>query len=243
VLHFYKFIPSGDLKPANSNEAPLPGRRALEPGGNHAKSSRIEAILAPGILAISGLVIAALAFAQDAAWFDAQTGSLFAALALVASAVALLWSRRGQRQEDIQGSILQYLAGRLEGGIESLKDLHWELRESETRYRDLLDHQGDIIVRRDDARRLTFVNDAFCRAFGMNHRDVIGRVFEPVVLEGMSEEEVQALPLDDTPRCYEQSIETAVGPRWFAWEEFLVRDEKDRIKEIQCVANPGSWRP
>lgn len=235
VLQFHKFIPSGELNPANSNDAPLPGRRALEPGKNHVKTSRIEAILVPGILAVTGIVIAALAFAGEALWFDAQTISLFAALALVVSAVALLWSRHWQRHEDIQGSILQHLAGRLEGGIESLKDLHWELRESETRYRDLLDHQGDIIMRRDDARRLTFVNDAFCRAFGMNQRDVIGRVFEPVVLEGMSEEEVLALPLDDSPRRYEQSIETADGPRWFAWEEFPVRDEKDRIKEIQCV--------
>jgi PAS domain S-box-containing protein len=135
----------------------------------------------------------------------------------------------------VQGTIIQHLAGRLEGGIESLKDLHWELRESETRYRDLLDHQGDIIMRRDDERRLTFVNDAFCRAFGMNQRDVVGQVFEPVIVDGMSKEDAQALPLEDTPRRFEQAIETTDGTRWFAWEEFPVRDEKDRIKEVQCV--------
>ncbi len=235
MLHFNKFIPSNELKPANSNDAPLPGRNALEPGVNHAMSSRIEALLAPCILAVSGIFIAGLAFAGEAEWFSGQTGSLLAAFTLVASAVALLWSRQGQKQADVQGSIIQQLAGRLEGGIESLKDLHWELRESETRYRDLLDHQGDIIMRRDDARRLTFVNDAFCRAFGMNQRDVIGREFEPVVIDGMSDKDAQALPLRDTPRRFEQAIETTDGPRWFAWEEFPVRDDKDRIREIQCV--------
>lgn len=235
MLQFHKFIPSGDLKSANTNDAPLPGRRALEPGKDHARRSRIEAMLAPGILGTSGLIIAGLAFAGDAHWFGAQTASLLAALALVAASVALLFSRRSLRQKDVQGSIIQHLAGRLEGGIESLRDLHWELRESETRYRDLLDHQGDIIIRRDDARRLTFVNDAFCRTFGMNQQDIIGRTFEPNVIEGMSEEDVLALPVKDTPRRFEQSIETIGGPRWIAWEEFPVRDEKHRIKEVQSV--------
>ncbi len=90
VLQFHKFIPSGELNPANSNDAPLQGRRALEPGKNHVESNRIEAMLAPGILAVTGIVIAALAFAEEARWFDAQAGSLIAALALVVSAGALL---------------------------------------------------------------------------------------------------------------------------------------------------------
>ncbi len=235
MLQFNKFIPTNELNPANSNDAPLPGRNALEPGVDHTISSRIEALAAPCILAATGLFIAGIAFVGEIGWFSGQMVALLAAFALMASAVVLLWSRRGQKQADVQGSIIQHLAGRLEGGIESLKDLHWELRESETRYRDLLDHQGDIIMRRDDARRLTFVNDAFCRAFGLNQRDAVGREFEPVVLDGMSEKAVLTLPLNDTPRRYEQAIETTDGPRWFAWEEFPVRDDKDRIKEVQCV--------
>ena len=67
------------------------------------------------------------------------------------------------------------LAVRPEASLESLRDLQWELREREARYRDLLDHQGDVILRRDKEQRLTFVNDAFCRAFGRCPRRLLTR--------------------------------------------------------------------
>ncbi len=235
MLQNHKFKPTGSLNPANTNEVPPEWRRGLPPGAAVERRRRFEAIAAPLILAVTAVGIAGIAFAQDAQWLGAQSGSMIAALALVAAAAALLWSRRHHGSEDLQGSILQNLAGRLEGGIESLKDLHWELRENEARYRDLLDHQGDIILRRDEARRLTFVNDAFCRTFDFDQQDVIGRVFEPKVIEGPGLDEIERLPRDGSPRRYEQSIETSDGPRWFAWEEFPVRDEDDRLREIQCV--------
>jgi PAS domain-containing protein len=56
---------------------------------------------------------------------------------------------------------------RLERGLEELKDIQWEIRENEARYRVLLDSQADVILRRDGEGRLTFVNQAFCRVFGL----------------------------------------------------------------------------
>src|SRR4029453_11203171 len=47
---------------------------------------------------------------------------------------------------------------RLERGLEALRDIQWEIRENEARYRDLLDNQADIILRRDADACLTFVN-------------------------------------------------------------------------------------
>ena len=41
---------------------------------------------------------------------------------------------------------------RLERGLEALKDIQWEIRENEARYRDLLDNQADVILRRDAGR-------------------------------------------------------------------------------------------
>ena len=63
----------------------------------------------------------------------------------VAILVALLSARPGKAGN----ARLAALADRLDQSLESLKDLQWEVREREARYRDLLDHQDDVILRRD----------------------------------------------------------------------------------------------
>src|SRR5262247_500138 len=71
---------------------------------------------------------------------------------------------------------------RLERGLEELKDIQWQIRENEVRYRDLLDTQANVILRRDAQGRLTFVNQAFCSVFGGEREDVLGRPFVHRVL-------------------------------------------------------------
>ncbi len=225
------------MKPANTNNVLPPGHGGPPAGAADGARNRFKAIAPPASLAIAAMAIAALAFAQDAQWLGAQTGLLLGALALTGAAATLLWTQRDQGAGNVQGTILHHLATRLDGGIESLRDLHWELRESETRYRDLLDNQGDLIVRRDEARRLTFANDTFCRTFAVSQKDVIGRIFEPKVLDGTSDEEVLVLRRDAAEHRYEQSLETTEGPRWFSWKEFPILDEEGNLKETQCVGH------
>jgi PAS domain S-box-containing protein len=235
VFHPHKFVPEKELKPANSNTASAHGPPSLPPYACNPVGARVEAMVAPAVLVVSGVAIGALALAQDKGWLEAETGMLLAALALIVAAAVLLMGRRTQTLPNVQGFVMHHLTARLENGIESLKNLQWEFRESEVRYRDMLDHQGDLILRRGEDRRLTFVNDAFCKAFGMTHKDAIGRAFESAVLEGPGEDEVAVLPFEDGVRRYEQSIETVDGPRWFVWEEFPMRDDKTRTQEIQCI--------
>src|SRR6266481_4777014 len=45
---------------------------------------------------------------------------------------------------------------------EALADRNWELQEAEQRARSLFESQGDLIVLRDAAGAITFVNDAYC---------------------------------------------------------------------------------
>ena len=109
--------------------------------------------------------------------------------------------------------------------LESLRDLQWELKEREARYRDLLDHQGDVIVRRDAEGRLTFVNDAFCRTFDLSREAALGRVFRiPLAGGGAAEEEaVPASPAETNERRSRVvELETLSGPRWFVWEDFAI---------------------
>ena len=96
-----------------------------------------------------------------------------------------------------------------------------ELDENEARYRALLDMQDEIILRRDAAGRLTFVNSSFARFFGVEADAVLDTDFLPNVLavEG-------AGPLspdsDVRRRRYAELIALSKGERWIEWEENLV---------------------
>jgi PAS domain-containing protein len=113
------------------------------------------------------------------------------------------------------------MAERLEASLEAIKDLQWEVREGEARYRDLLDRQDTVIHRRDATGRLTFVNDAFCRTFGLERETALGQGFQPVPLNG-SATGTLPMPEGEERRRYMVELMTSVGPRWFAWEDFAV---------------------
>lgn len=118
--------------------------------------------------------------------------------------------------------------------LERLHDLKWEMRESENRYRDLLDRQTDVILRRNALGTLTFVNRAFCTTFGIGADEVIGSSFTPVVLERAASDP----PSDVEPRRvkrFVERLETATGPRWFAWEECSASTGTAGTCEIQRV--------
>ncbi|MEZ5875509.1 MAG: ATP-binding protein [Hyphomicrobiales bacterium] len=138
------------------------------------------------------------------------------------------------RKSDEGNARLAEVTDRLDASLESLKDLQWEVRERETRYRDLLDHQGDVIVRRDANDRLSFVNDAFCRTFGMEREAALGQVFHlPVLSDG--EDSTAHAKDDDARQSRVVELSTASGPRWFVWEDFIVAHPEGGASEIQSV--------
>jgi PAS domain S-box-containing protein len=122
---------------------------------------------------------------------------------------------------------------RLEWRIEQLKDIAWELADNDTRYRDLLDTQGEVISRRDGDGRLTFVNKAFCRAFGVAAAEVLGSDFRPTVLA--HEDQTPAGAKRPPQRRYLQHVVTVDGPRWFTVEEHTVADAEGRGFEVQTI--------
>jgi PAS domain S-box-containing protein len=122
---------------------------------------------------------------------------------------------------------------RIDTRLEELKDAHWELSENEARYRDLLDSQDDMISRRDAEDRYLFVNQAFCRAFGLSPQQIIGKRFRPNVLDGQVHAPLSAEV--EQRRRYEELVETQKGARWIVWEEHMVRSSHASTYEIQCI--------
>ncbi len=143
-------------------------------------------------------------------------GALFAAACAV---IAFLLTRR--RVAKLKLRIL-------EARVEELSDRNWELREAEERARSLLEAQGDLIVRRDSAGRVTYANDAFCALAGKDREALIGKAMELPVLDRGA---LTVLP--DGTRVHDQKIACGASARWIAWREVAVRGESG--SEVQGV--------
>ncbi|WP_298258379.1 response regulator [Bradyrhizobium sp.] len=113
---------------------------------------------------------------------------------------------------------------------EALADRNWELQEAEGRSRSLFESQGDLIVLRDGEGRITFVNDAYCELARKERGELIGSRFQLTVIE-QGESAIEA----NGTRIHDQRIETALGARWIAWREALVRFDAGAPAEMQSV--------
>src|SRR6267378_2171617 len=106
---------------------------------------------------------------------------------------------------------------------EALADRNWELKEAEERARSLFESQGDLIVLRDADGCITFVNDAYCELAEL-----------PRSALDVLEQGDAAIETSGT-RIHDQRVATALGPRWIAWREGLVRTDAGQPAEMQCV--------
>ena len=139
-----------------------------------------------------------------------------ACFALATLSTRLRWMRKKHRKMTLRN--------------EALADRNWELQEAEQRARSLFESQGDLIVLRDAAGAITFVNDAYCELAGQPRSALVGSRFAFTVLE----QGESALDPDGT-RIHDQKIAGPLEPRWIAWREGLVRSDAGRAAEMQCV--------
>ncbi len=112
--------------------------------------------------------------------------------------------------------------------LERLHDLRWQISDSAGRYRELLDAQAGMIIRRDRDGRITFANRAYLEAFGTTEAEIAGRFHEPRVLDI-----APAGSSGSQPACIIERVETVRGPRWIAWEETACGASADGSVEIQ----------
>ena len=117
-----------------------------------------------------------------------------------------------------------------------LADERLHLREA--RYRSLVDTQNSLISRADLNGNFTFVNDAYCIAFGKTREELIGSNFLQNILPEDREIALKSHnQLFNPPHRYtveDRSITTA-GLRWLRWEGSVVRDNFGNIVELQGV--------
>ncbi|MCB1510899.1 MAG: response regulator [Hyphomicrobiaceae bacterium] len=186
---------------------------------------RLGARLAPSALAIFAFVLVVAGLA----WMPGSFGGSH--LAVLAGAVLALAAAYVGRSSDGGHTRLSAIAkmwhigDRLEQRMERLEDMRWELRDSDARFRALLDAQADVIIRRDANGRVTFVNRAFKQKFAIDEAELLGRPFDPEVLERDAGAEGAEVVRHAT----------AEGPRWFAWQTARVPHPDGLTFDIQAV--------
>jgi signal transduction histidine kinase/CheY-like chemotaxis protein len=141
-------------------------------------------------------------------------------IAVLLAAAALLLLRDLHRSD-------KHAAAR-DGEIEKLRDEIWQARESEERYRGLIEGQNDLILRRDPRGHIVYANAAFLDIAGRD-ATIFGTTFAIPALS-TSEPLVTA----DGARSFDQEIETGRGRRWVSWVETTVR-EPDGKMLTQCA--------
>ncbi|MDG4597770.1 MAG: PAS domain S-box protein [Candidatus Contendobacter sp.] len=112
------------------------------------------------------------------------------------------------------------------------------LRASEEKYRLLIDHQTDLVVKVDPENRFLFVSPSYCQTFGKTEAELLGQTFMPLVHEEDRASTAQAMEALFRPpyRDYhEQRALTAVGWRWFGWVDTAVLDKRGQVVAIVGV--------
>jgi len=123
--------------------------------------------------------------------------------------------------------------------IQQLKLSESKLRESEERYRGVVESQSEFITRFRPDGTITFANEAYCRYFGLPDCDITGKKFIPTI----PEEEKRRLDegfRNLTPENPELSIEHRIilpngEPRWQQWNDRAIFSPDGNVIEYQSI--------
>ena len=109
------------------------------------------------------------------------------------------------------------------------------LRESEEKYRLLIENQTDLIVKVDSEGRFEFVSPSYCKMFDKAEEELIGKKFMPLVHEDDQENTAKAMEALYQPpytAYIEQRAITKDGWKWLAWVDTSVLDENENVVSI-----------
>jgi len=121
------------------------------------------------------------------------------------------------------------------------KQAEQALKESEMRYRGLIEAQSNFIVRTDTDGLFTFVNEAFCRFIGRARNELIGCDSRSYIYHddtAIPDKAIEALvSRRERVVTVEHRMRARIHIAWVQWENIAVFDEAGRVIEIQSVGH------
>jgi PAS domain S-box-containing protein len=140
------------------------------------------------------------------------------------------------------GSIL-LLRGQVRVRTRHLEQANRALKESEQKYRELVEHANSIILRWTHEGRITFLNEFGQRFFGYSAEEIIGRPVMGTIVPSTESDGRDLRRLMDQictdPLAFEQNVNENIrrnGERvWIAWTNRIVKDAEGRVAEILSI--------
>jgi PAS domain S-box-containing protein len=113
------------------------------------------------------------------------------------------------------------------------------LRESDERYREVVESQTNLVSRYLPDTTLTFVNKAFCGLFGKDREELIGRKlyeFAPSELHAKISSDTATILAEKLPVTCEHSLTRPDGSTgWYHWTKYGITDAEGQVREIQAI--------
>ena len=127
----------------------------------------------------------------------------------------------------------------LEKRVSDRKNAEKALRQSEARYRAIVEDQSELICRYLPDGKITFVNQAYCRYFGVQPEDLLGNSFMPPIPEADREifqHRYTSVSPDKPIFTGEHRVILPSGEiGWQQWIDRAIFDESGQIVEYQAA--------
>jgi PAS domain S-box-containing protein len=113
------------------------------------------------------------------------------------------------------------------------------LRESEERYRNVVETQTELICRYLPDTTLTFVNDAYCRYFGRSRYQLVGHPFIELIPEperAAALTHIASIGCSQRGETYDHQVVRPDGSiGWQQWTDHAIRNADGSVVELQGI--------
>ncbi len=140
-------------------------------------------------------------------------------------------------RHDDEGNILEYHG--IIRDITELKRKEDALKNSEERYRAIVEDQTELVCRFRTDGKITFVNQAFCRYFSREKDELLGKKIFDLIPTNEKEavrKNIESLDVHRPVQVRTQSMTLSNGEvRWQEWTDRALFDSHGRLVEFQSV--------